>query len=371
MLNKLLYPIKRIGYSLRSMNVVQKEALRLHLGHTKVIGWEGGFPVHSLFIPCEHTRPMNLARARFYNSLRFGYQIPVNCNLAVTHACDCRCLHCSEYGQAEGELSTDQWKRVIGDVQELGVFSIIFTGGEPLQRPDLCELIATVNPNQAVPLVITNGTQLESQVDALKQAGLNRIFVSLDYAEAERHDHHRGQQGVYTRAVAGIQAALSRHMLVGISTFASPERLDEGALDGIFDLGERLGVHEVAVFDAIPMGRYAGHKTIPVLGDRYYDQLKDYLDRQQSQRRRMGIWAYRQVRSSQSCGCSAGQNTFKITANGDMQPCAFGRATVGNVTDVSLADLWNRLQIMGQNHRKEGAGCWLLQDRSSRSDTHR
>lgn len=367
MLERLVHTVAGPFRAWGAMRRLRREALRMHLGHDKVIGWEDGSPVHSLFIPGEYGEPMVRSRARMFNLLRFGRSAPLVCALGMTNACQCRCSHCSAHGQPDEELSTAEWKRAIDDVLELGVYLLIFTGGEALLRPDLPELIAHVDRRRAVPVLFSNGLRLAERAGELRRAGLSRVFASFDVADAARHDAHRGVPGTFAAAAAGLAACRRLGMLTGVSTFADPERLADGTLDGLVGLAREQRVNELAIFDALPTGRWSGRHAIPPDGHPYYDELRRWVEAQQA-RTRFGIWSYRQVRSWTSCGCSAGTTTFKIASNGDVQPCDFCHRTIGNLRREPLPALWQRLNAMARREGAQGAGCWLLRDLHARPE---
>ncbi len=347
---------------MKGINRIKKEIAESQMGHSKIIGWENGLPVNSILFPAENSDVSGHAFARFYNSLRAHNILPFMCNLALTKECNFQCRHCSAAGQNGKELTLEEWRDVIKQSLELGVFIMMFSGGEPLLRRDLCEIIKSVDKKKAIPIIFTNGFLLKKKIKDLKECGLNRIYVSIDYADAKMHDNHRQMKGAYKKAIEGIKAAKTEGMLVGISTFASKSRMEDGTLEKIFKLGNSLGVNEVFLSNEMPIGRNIKNYKLGSIGKSYQDRYLEFIQSNQKKFKKMGIFAYQQITSVWATGCSAGTNMFKVAFNGDLWPCEFCNASIGNLKENTILDLWPKMREIAEKKRKEGCSCWVLSD---------
>ncbi len=133
------------------------------------------------------------------------WESTIRCNLTCAH---CRRLESDE--AADKDLSTDQAKEVIEQLADLGrkqamMPVLVFSGGEPLCREDLFELVGQAKSLGIVPALATNGTLIDAAVaKIIKDNGIARVAVSLDGAMAEVHDKLRQLEGSFERAVEGI-----------------------------------------------------------------------------------------------------------------------------------------------------------------------
>lgn len=131
--------------------------------------------------------------------------------LKLTERCNSRCQMCDMWKNnrtSEGELTTEDWKKVLSDLRQwLGKKQIWFTGGEPFLRPDCIELIKYATSSGLSVRVITNGMLLKhDQVPLLVEAGLSEYHVSIDSMSPEIHDHLRGVQGAHKKATGNVLA---------------------------------------------------------------------------------------------------------------------------------------------------------------------
>ncbi len=138
----------------------------------------------------------------------------IHCNLQVTYRCNFECEICdfwkTEYDKSR-ELSLDEVRLIGRKLNALGTLIISLAGGEPLMREDLPEIIRILNEANHFPILITNGWFVdEERARDIQQAGLQEISVSVDYADAARHDRQRGRQGAWDKAVKALEL-LNRH----------------------------------------------------------------------------------------------------------------------------------------------------------------
>jgi MoaA/NifB/PqqE/SkfB family radical SAM enzyme len=133
--------------------------------------------------------------------------------------CNLKCLHCYAAGQThseEKELSTDDWKKIIDKLKEVGVPQITFTGGEPTMRDDLIELIEY--GQWFVTRLNTNGLKLtEEYCHSLKAASLDSVQITFYSHDKDIHNKLVGAEG-YDRTLSGIKNALSLGMSVSVNT---------------------------------------------------------------------------------------------------------------------------------------------------------
>ncbi|MFN0198112.1 MAG: radical SAM protein, partial [Planctomycetaceae bacterium] len=233
---------------------------RIYLNHNKVIHYRDGYPVYSLTTPALFSKPMaNFLARTFYRTLQ-NRNLPNLLSFAVNDECNAACQHCSFYDGVDqpgrATLSLTQAKKLIADAQELGVSVINFVGGEPLLRKDLAQIVASIDKSRSTSLLFTNGWLLAERARELKSAGLDSVYVSIDFSEAGPHDHFRQTPGMFDRALAGIREAKKLGFSTGFSVTMTPESWEAGELNKIIHLAKQVGVHEVFVFDALPTGRY-------------------------------------------------------------------------------------------------------------------
>jgi len=176
----------------------------------------------------------------------------------VTQACDLACVHCRASAQPERnpmELSTDEGKGLIDQIAALQVPVFVLTGGDPIKRPDLFELIGHARSRGVRVSLTPSATPLLTRevVVQLKEAGLARLAVSLDGAIAETHDMFRGMTGSYARTLNAIQWANEIGLPVQVNTTFSRRNIDQ--LDAIVELMESLRITLWSVFFLVPTGR--------------------------------------------------------------------------------------------------------------------
>ncbi|MDY6795686.1 MAG: radical SAM protein [Actinomycetota bacterium] len=285
--------------------------------------------------------------------------------IAVTHACNASCAHCSAFRRSwEGTLTTGQWCEVIDQCAELGITDIIITGGEPLLRPDLDVLIRRIVANDCVADIFSNGSLLtEENLERLQQAGCDTIFVSLDSPVREEHDTLRGIPGLYDEAIAGISRAVARGMAMGISTYMSRENIARDYHHRFLEMCRELGVGELTVFDLVPTGRCIKEDNL-ILTD---GEREVFRVIQEEQWRHFGgprVCLMCHVNDPHIMGCFGVKWQIHITHNGYVTPCDFTPLHFGNVKDESLWDIWHRMKLHPEYDRK--AMSCRMQDKEFR-----
>lgn len=276
-----------------------------------------------------------------------GHPQPTVCTLQVTTRCQANCIHCSaarHRNSGRPELTTDQWKRVIRESEQLGVVSVVFTGGEPLLRPDIYELIEWVDKDEAVALMFCNGLLLnDDNVKKLAKAGLWCIHISIDSPDPAAHDEMRRVPGSFQKAIDGLKRIKDAGLLAGISTYATPERLHNGQVVEMIELAKSVGADEITVFDVVPTGRLLLEDRKHLLTTADQEELCRIEDHYNRDHELPQVITQAHVNGPTGVGCYAGWCQFYVTAFGDMTPCDFTPLTFGNVADNSVSDVWHTL----------------------------
>ncbi|MEA4901151.1 putative heme d1 biosynthesis radical SAM protein NirJ1 [Desulfitobacterium sp.] len=178
-----------------------------------------------------------------------------------TRTCNLRCIHCymeSDAQKYEGELTTEEAKRFIDDLAEFRVPVLLFSGGEPLIRPDFFELAAYAASKGIRPTLSTNGTLITPEVaQKIKEIGVGYVGISLDGLR-EVNDEFRGKEGAFQKAMEGIQNCVAVDQRVGLRFTINSHNLRE--LDHIFDFIEEENINRVCFYHLVYSGR--GNKMI-------------------------------------------------------------------------------------------------------------
>ncbi|MBU1902538.1 MAG: 12,18-didecarboxysiroheme deacetylase [Proteobacteria bacterium] len=205
----------------------------------------------------------------------------------VTRACNLKCVHC--YAKAidrksEGELSHEQGLSLIDDLAAFGAPVILFSGGEPLMRPDLVTLASYAVSRGMRAVISTNGTLItKDKAKELKAVGLSYVGVSLDGME-EVNDRFRGKKGAYKDAIAGIRNCQEVGLKVGLRFTIN--RMNMAEVPRIFDLLEEYKIPRVCFYHLVYAGRGSqlmkedlDHGETREVVDLIIDRTRDLHDR--------------------------------------------------------------------------------------------
>lgn len=333
---------------------------RIYLNHSKVIHHRDGYPVFSLSTPALFSPPAAHFIARTLYRAVQNRNIPNLMSVAVNDGCNARCGHCSFFSGVEAPgrtvLSSEQWASVIRDAQALGVSIINLVGGEPLLHPQLEAIVAAVDKSLSTVLLFTNGWHLAERAAALRRAGLDSVYVSLDAADGPRHDALRGTEGLFERALAGLGEARRQGLSVGISATLTPESAAAGELERLVELARRVGAHELLVFDALPSGRLE-HRRDLLNNDAWVERMIASADRWNRDPRYPGVVFSAYISSHRSVGCSCGTSYLYLSPYGDLMSCDFNHAIFGNVLEEPLWRAWERLSTDPDFRQAKWGGC--------------
>ncbi len=193
----------------------------------------------------------------------------------VTRRCNLKCIHCYAHATGEAgrdELSTSEGKALIDDLAAYGSPVVLFSGGEPLVRPDLLELARYAVDKGMRAVISTNGTLIDSKVAGeLKQVGLSYVGVSLD-GMGEVNDRFRGVKGSFVRALGGIKACRDAGIKVGLRFTIN--RLNVSEIPRIFDLLEEYEIPRVCFYHLV----YAGRGSEMMKEDLSHEETRKAVD---------------------------------------------------------------------------------------------
>lgn len=348
---------RTIGYSEDYIKILYS----IYLGHNKVIHIRNGYPVYSLSTPALYSKPMANFMAR---SIFRGIQnknLPNLVSFAVNDLCNVGCEHCSFFHGVHNPkkkvLTLKQAQSVIAEVQELGASVINIVGGEPLLREDLPELIKSIDKNLSTVSLFTNGWHLEEKIEELKNNGLDSVYISIDAANSKQHDFFRKKKGLFDKAVKGIQKAKTLGLSTGISTTMTPESYNSGELQKMIKLAEKIGVHELLVFDAMPSGRYKHRKDLIDNHNWIEKMIMEIRDYNTSNPDGPGIVSFAYFTSHRSVGCSCGTSYCYISPYGELMSCDFHHESFGSIIERPFYKVWDELTSKTEYCSSKWGGC--------------
>ena len=291
----------------------------------------------------------------------------------MTTACNLRCIHCHTSGgrPTADELTTDEAKLLLDQLAEVDEFRMMaFTGGEPLVRKDLFELLSYSKSLGFTNTMATNATLIdESIARKLHDSGVVIAAVSLDGFDAATHDMVRGSPGSFDAAVRGMNALRRAGILLHINITAMEYNMNQ--MEPLIALVNDLQASILLMYQLVPVGRGRGiqeaaldlsanEKLIrfmaqtqrtakaimePVAGPQYWPFLLQQQGIRDGALLRLAEVVFH--------GCSAGRGFVYIKPNGDVWPCPFIEMNCGNVRQVPFQHIWHTSPILEDLRERE------------------
>jgi radical SAM protein with 4Fe4S-binding SPASM domain len=281
--------------------------------------------------------------------------VPLVVSWNVTSRCNLKCSHCyinAGESQFREELSTDAAKMLVHQITEVSKPLLILSGGEPLLRDDIFEIVRYGADRGLKMGMGSNGMLIDDSVaKKLKDAGMGTVAISLDSSVPERHDEFRGVEGCWEYAVNAIESLKKFGVQVQVNTTVTRQNYDE--VDDIMSLAEKLGVENFHLFFLVPTGR--GTNVEDITPRMYEDMITNTLTQITKYKmnvkpscapqfmrvaKELGVDMTRWIR-----GCVAGLYYCRIYPSGEVTPCPYMPINLGNIRDRSFRDIWFNSEV--------------------------
>ncbi|HBA53168.1 MAG TPA: radical SAM/SPASM domain-containing protein, partial [Syntrophorhabdus aromaticivorans] len=259
----------------------------------------------------------------------------------LTRNCNLNCIHCraaASRGPYEGELTFSECKDVLDQIGAFASPTIILTGGEPLMRNDIFDIIE-YGKNKGLRLVIAiNGTLLtKEKAVRMKEGGIKRVSLSLDGKSGESHDAFRRVEGSFDAVMRAADTLKAVGLPFQINTTVT--RLNVEDLRELYGLVKAMGAVAWHTFLLVPVGRGKGLKGEELSTRAYEDVLNRLYDVEKQNEIEMKVTCaphyYRIVKergdTPKSAGCLAGKSFMFISHRGIAQPCGYLELHSGDV----------------------------------------
>ncbi|MFQ5587406.1 MAG: TIGR04053 family radical SAM/SPASM domain-containing protein [Nitrospiria bacterium] len=303
----------------------------------------------------------------------------------LTQACDLVCRHCRASAMPERcpeELSTEEGKTLLNAIRDMGTPVVVLSGGDPLKRPDLLELIAHGKKIGLRVATIPAATESITPeiLEKMKTAGLSQIAFSLDASTGALHDGFRQVPGTYRITRRAIEWAKAAGLPVQVNTAYSRYNLADA--DAMIELVQQLGIVFWEVFVLVPVGRGVGLEGLSA------DECEDLLTKlhrcaarakfllkvTEAPHYRRIIMQHRAAPSlhraqdsgsaipaqlaggmsaarafgEKAKGINAGKGFCFVSHTGDVYPSGFLPLSAGNIRETSLAALYRESPLFKQ-----------------------
>jgi radical SAM protein with 4Fe4S-binding SPASM domain len=324
--------------------------------------------------------------------LEFARPYVISWNL--TYRCNLACEHCyldaggaprvdTENFADRSELGTEECFSVIDDIAAFAPECLtILTGGEPLLRRDILEIVRRASDRELWVVVGTNGVRItENVAGRLAEAGARGLSLSLDALDSDRHDRFRNVRGAWRNTVEGAEILNRTGLPFIVQTTAGSHNL--GELDAIADFAyDRLAAKVWNLYFLVPTGR--GQFVSDITPAQYDEVLASLYRIQRKYDRRMLVnakcaphyirtvlangvpdlegapsWSGSspiRTYSGGAGGCPAGTHYMGIRPNGDVTPCPYLPVFAGTLRNSSLADLWTSSDLFVGIRRRTSLG---------------
>jgi putative heme d1 biosynthesis radical SAM protein NirJ2 len=266
------------------------------------------------------------------------------------------CDHCyREAGcKAEEELSTSEAKTMLEQIARAGFKIMIFSGGEPLLRPDILELVAYATKLGLRPVFGTNGTLITlDMAHKLKAAGAMGMGISLDSMDAKKHNEFRKFPNAWEGAVQGMKNCREAGLPFQIHTTVMDWNSHE--LEAMTDFAVELGAVAHHFFFLVPTGRAKTIEAESLRAEQYEAVLTRIMKKQQEvdielkptcAPQFMRIAAQMGVKTRFRRGCLAGTAYCIISPRGKVQPCAYLNMELGDVRETPFDEIWKNSEVL-------------------------
>jgi radical SAM protein with 4Fe4S-binding SPASM domain len=276
--------------------------------------------------------------------------VPLVMSWNVTRECNLKCNHCyinATKKKLLNELSTQEGKNLMDQICKVSKPLLILSGGEPLLRPDIYELIKYGASKGLKMGLGSNGNLIDGMVAAkLKEAGIATVSISLDSHIPAQHDEFRGVLGSWEKSVNACKELRKNNVLVQVNTTLTQQNYDQ--IDDIMSLAEEIGVENFHLFFLVPTGR--GTKMEDISPQKYEDMITSTFSKVAKHKlnvrpscapqfmriaKGMGLDMRQWIR-----GCLAGLYYCRIYPNGDVTPCPYLPIKLGNVREKTFKEIW-------------------------------
>ena len=266
----------------------------------------------------------------------------------ATNQCNLSCSFCESSSGTAGanELSREEVFRLIDELSSMGVARLVVSGGEPLLRPDICEIMAHANRRNLAVGLVSNGWHVADLQMPLSELRLFLYFTSLD-GMPEYHDQARGRDKAFARAMQGLELFARMRVATRIvNTVVHPGNI--GQLEGMVNLIKESGATSWRLTPVSNVGRAAGNSGY-ALDSAQLHCLSDFI---RKYRRHVNVdfgeshtymGCFTESGGGKPFFCGAGLTRCSITADGEVMGCQqiFDPAfSEGNIRDSSFRQIW-------------------------------
>lgn len=279
----------------------------------------------------------------------------------LTRRCNLACEHCymdaeTRIEGGEGELGTAEVEKLLAEIAERSdATMVVLTGGEPLLRRDLEQLVRFGSQLGLAMVVGTNGVLLtEKRVKSLKEAGVMGMGISLDSLEPDSHDSFRGCPGSWQKTLDGMDLC-KRHKVPFQVHFSVTEK-NAHEVQSMIDFATAVGAHVLNIFFLVCTGRGESMSDITPL--RYEQVLQELVEAQEKTTdliiRARCAPHYKRVafeknpespltraEGYEGGGCLAGIHYCRVTPEGGITACPYIPDEEGSIRETGFWDIWD------------------------------
>jgi len=294
----------------------------------------------------------------------------------TTNQCNMFCDHCYRDAgvRSAEELTTDQAKQLIREIKRAGFQIMIFSGGEPLMRPDIFELGSYATQQRLRAVMGTNGSLITPEIaDRMKRSGFMAAGISLDSLDPRKNDAFRKLENAYELTVAGMKNLKAIGLPFQVHTTVMDWNVAE--LEAITDFAVDIGAMGHHIFFLVPTGRAVNIEDEALRVVEYEKTLARLMEKQKHVNieikptcapQFIRVADKKGVPLRFSKGCLAGISYCIISPIGDVQPCAYLEMPLGNVKAIPFDTIWRDNEALKKLRTMEYGGKCGICDYKSR-----